>query len=80
MLRTFRMVASPTKANIYADDFRRVTTHGMLCIDVVLRGSAEDGDAVTPIVRVFLDVDCNLIGSWVDEGTERESVTFSVAP
>ena len=75
MMRTFRMVAEPPGSR----DERGVHVAGFICIDIVLRGELADVRAVTPIVRAFLDVGCNLVGAWVDEGTERESVTFGVA-
>ena len=76
MMRTFRMVAEPPGSR----DAAGVHVGGLVCIDVVLRGAPEDVDVVTPIVKAFLGAGCNLLGSWVDQGTERESVAFSVAP
>lgn len=74
MMRTFRMVAEPGCAIYGAPNVAAPVT-----VDVVLRGGREDVDAVTPIIKAFLGMGGNLIGSWVDERTERESVTFSDA-
>lgn len=76
MMRTFRMVAEPGRSVGFTYD---VEVGAPVAIDIVLRGERADVDAITPIVKAFLDVGCNLIGSWVDEGTERETVTFAVA-
>lgn len=65
-MRTYRMVAE--------------TDHGLVCVDVVLRGTTDGIKALALPVRRFLDFDCGFAGSWVDQGTERDSVTFSVAP
>lgn len=66
-MRTYRMVAETGDT-------------GLVCVDVVLRGSTAGIEALAWPVRKFLDFDCGFAGAWVDQGTERETVTFAVAP
>ena len=64
MMRTFRMVVEPPGSR----DESGVHVGGLVTVDVVLRGEREDVEAVTPTVRIFLDVGYKLVGSWVDIG------------
>jgi len=81
MLRTFRMVAEPGESpGAWVVDHDAPTIKGLVCIDVVLRGQPGDVDALSPMIKRWLDTGCLLLGSWVDEGTDRHVVTFGVAP
>lgn len=73
MMRTFRMVAEKG-VNRYG------TVLGLVCVDVVLRGERADVDVVASSVRAFLDIGIDLPGAWVDEGTDRDTVTLAVTP
>ncbi len=76
ILRTFRMVADPQP---FQDVLGTHKLASFVAIDVMLRGKPEDVEALSTMVRGWLDYGSRLLGSWVDKGTDRRETTVGVA-